>query len=157
MSSHNPKDLGAHLTAVSGGGARGVAGGTGDATEALGAIVDSYDEKGLTSGAIVVCGQATLGAGEDIGIVDLKIEHGAAANLSDAADYLARSTKTTHAAVATSVGGGTVAFAIKQKVNFQAIKRYWRVSATPTHSAGSTDTFELGFCVIAEGEEAPLD
>ena len=40
----NDKDAGAYLKTVSGGGARGLAGGTGDNTEVVGEIVDQAEQ-----------------------------------------------------------------------------------------------------------------
>ena len=151
----NPKDAGAHLKVVGGGGARGVAAGTGDNTEVVGEIVDSQAEPGLVSGLIVVCGQATLADTKSISLKDLKIEHGAAANLSDKADYTFGHAKNTLTNVKTSTGGTTEEFAVKQKVDLTGLKRYWRVAVTPDLDAASVDTFELGFCVAAIGEVSP--
>jgi hypothetical protein len=147
------KDFGAQLDILSGGGARGVAAGTGDNTEAVGAIVDSLAQPQIESGCIVICGSATLADTEGISINDVGIEHGDAANLSDKADF---NTETDFADVKVSDGGTTELFAIKQNVaNMAGLKRYWRVKCTPDLSASSTDTFELGFGFVGYGRHAP--
>lgn len=146
-------DAGAFLKAVSGGGARGVAAGTGDNTEAVGAIVDAQAEPGLKSGAIFVAGSATLAQDETISLNAVKIEHGDAANLSDAADAFTAVNFTDEATGGT--GGSTEGFAIKLKVDIHVLKRYWRVSVTPDLSASGTDVFQLGFGVAAIAESSP--
>ena len=147
------KNAGAHMTVLGGGGARGVAAGTGDATEAVGAIVDSLAIGKLYSGALIVAGSATLTDTKLLDIGSVKIEHGAEDDLSDAADAF---TAVDFDSVALSDGGTTEFFAIKLNVDLSILKRYWRVSITPDLDAVATDTFELGFCVVAVGETAPL-
>jgi hypothetical protein len=74
----NDKDAGAYFNVVSGGGARGVAAGTGDNTEAVGEIVDQLAQPGLRSGAIIVSGSATLADAE---VTDLKVSSGGTTEL----------------------------------------------------------------------------
>ena len=152
------KNAGFHMKAVGGGGTRGVAAGTGDNTEDVGAIVDMQAQEGLMSGAIVVAGSTTLTATNVLDINDVKIEHGDAANLSDKADFIAGlNAKTSYAAVALGGGGGTTeVFVIKQNIDLTGVKRYWRVSIKPDLDAGATDVFEIGYCVVAVGKTAPL-
>lgn len=153
----NDKDAGFYMAPVSGGAASGLAGGTGDNTAAVGAIVDQQAHDGLRSGAIVVFGSATLAAGETLALMDVKIEHGDMDNLSDAADYTYFSTPEDFLEVVEgAVGGSTEAIALKKRINLQGVKRYWRVSVTPDLSASGTDTFALGFGVVAIGEGAPV-
>jgi hypothetical protein len=151
----NDKDAGAFMKVVSGGGARGVAAGTGDNTEVFGAIVDQTlaANKGLRSGIIFVGGSVTLTDTKSISILSVKIEHGIVANLSDAADFF---TAVDFDDVVVSDGGGAELFAIKLKVDLWGVKRYWRVSIIPDCDAGSADVFQLGFGVAAIGESAPL-
>ncbi len=149
----NDKDAGAYLKVVSGGGARGVAAGAGDATEAVGAIVDQLANEGLRSGLIFVAGSATL-AEDKVIALSVKIEHGDVANLSDKADFI---TAVVFAAAATGgSGGSTETFDEKVNVDLWGIKRYWRASVTPDCDAASADVFQLGFGVAAIGESAPL-
>lgn len=149
----NDKDAGAYLKVVSGGGARGLAGGAGDNTENVGDIVDQLAHEGLRSGLIFVAGSATLTDAEGISINSVKIEHGDESNLSDKADFF---TAVDFTDVKVSSGGTTELFAIKLNVDLWGVKRYWRVSITPDLSASGTDVFELGFGVAAIGESAPL-
>jgi hypothetical protein len=152
----NDKDAGFYMVPVGGGSASGVAAGTGDNTEAVGAIVDQLAHDGLRSGAIVVFGSAVLAEDKTLALNDLKIEHGDESDLSDAVDYEYFSAPADNAAVATGASGGsTEGIAFKQRVNLQGIKRYWRVSVTPDLDASGTDTFVLGFGVVAIGEQAP--
>jgi len=154
----NDKDAGFYMVPVGGGSASGVAAGSGDNTEALGAIVDMQAHDGLRSGVIAVFGTAVLADGQTLALNDLKIEHGDADDLSDAVDYEYFSAPADNAAVATgATGGSTEGIAFKQRVNFQGVKRYWRVSVTPDLDAGATDTFVLGFGVVAIGQEAPAE
>lgn len=147
------KNAGAHMAVLSGGGARGVAAGTGDNTEAVGDIVDSLAISKRYSGAIVITGSAVLADTEGISLNNVCIEHGAVANLSDKADAF---TAVDFADVKVSDGGTTELFGIKLNVDLTILKRYWRVTVTPDLSASGTDTFQLGFGVVAVGEEAPL-
>jgi hypothetical protein len=149
------KDYGAQIKVLGGGGARGVAAGTGDNTKATGEIVDSLAIDRQISGVIFVVGQATLADTESISINALYIEHGDLANLSDAAEYTFGSADTDYADVVTSSGGSTETFAVKQNVDLTGLKRYWRVTCTPDLSASGTDTFELGFGCAAIGDTAP--
>jgi hypothetical protein len=149
----NDKDAGAYFNVVSGGGARGVAAGTGDNTEAVGEIVDQLAQPGLRSGAIIVSGSATLADAEGISLVDVHVEHGDETDLSDKADF---HTAAVFTDLKVSSGGTTELFAVKVPVDLWGIKRYWRVAVTPDLSASGTDTFELGFCFVCIGESAPI-
>ena len=151
----NDKDAGAYLKVVSGGGARGVAAGTGDNTEVFGDIVDQTlaANKGLRSGIIFVGGSATLTDTQSISILSVKIEHGIESDLSDAVDFF---TAVDFADVKVSDGGTTELFAIKLNVDLWGVKKYWRVSIIPDLDHTSTDVFQLGFGVAAIGESAPL-
>ena len=151
----NDKDAGAYLKVLSGGGARGVAAGTGDNTEVFGDIVDQNlaANKGPRSGIIFVAGSATLTDAKSISILSVKIEHGIVANLSDAVDFF---TAVDFDDVKVSSGGSTEIFAIKLNIDLWGVKRYWRVSIIPDLDHTDTDVFELGFGVAVIGESAPL-
>lgn len=155
----NDKDAGAYLKVVSGFGARGLAGGTGDATEVLGAIVDQLAHEDLRSGCIVICGSATLAEDKVLALGDIKIEHGDEDDLSDVEDY-EYADFCAPASVAAQVtggsGGSTEIVEYKQRVNLQGVKRYWRVAFTPDLDATGTDVFTLGGGVVLIGGEAPL-
>ena len=149
----NDKNAGAYFSVISGGGARGVAAGTGDNTEAVGEIVDQLAQPDLRSGAIVVCGSATLADTEGISLVDVHVEHGDESDLSDKADF---HTPAVFTDLKVSSGGTTELFMVKVPVDLWGIKRYWRVAVTPDLSASGTDTFELGFGFVAIGGSAPI-
>lgn len=149
----NDKDAGAYLKVVSAGGARGVAAGTGDATEVFGAIVDQLAHEGLRSGLIFVAGTATLTDLKLLDIGSVKIEHGDEDDLSDATDFF---TPVDFDSVAVSAGGTTELFGIKLNVDLWGVKRYWRVSLIPDLDHTSADVFSIGFGVVAIGESAPL-
>jgi hypothetical protein len=148
----NNQDAGAPFALVGAGGARGVAAGTGDNTESLGAIVDMQLQNGLMSGFAFCAGSATLADTKSISLVEFKLEHGDAANLSDAADLVVKA----FTDIVVSDGGTTEQFAVKFGVDLTGVKRYWRLTATPDLDAASTDTFELGFGFAAIGDESPV-
>ena len=86
----NDSNAGAPFALMAPGGARGVAAGTGDNTEALGLIVDMQAQDGPMSGFAFCAGQAILADAEGISLVEFKLEHGDAANLSDAVDFVVK-------------------------------------------------------------------
>lgn len=149
----NDKDFGSYPSVVSGGGARGVAAGTGDATEVYGEIVDQLAQPNLRSGLIVVAGSATLTTAKTISLTDVHVEHGDAANLSDKADF---HTPAVFTDLKVSAAGSTEVFMVKVPVDLWGIKRYWRVAVTPDLDHSSTDVFELGFGFVAIGDTAPI-
>jgi hypothetical protein len=149
----NDKDFGAYPSVVSGGGARGVAAGTGDNTEAYGEIVDQLAQPNLRSGLIVVAGSAILTDTKGISLVDVHVEHGDETDLSDKADF---HTAAVFTDLKVSTGGTTEVFMIKVPVDLWGVKRYWRVAVTPDLDAANTDTFEIGFGFVAIGDTAPI-
>jgi hypothetical protein len=156
----NDKDAGAYFQVLSATPAAGTAGGSGDNTEVNGDIVDMQALGAAPwSGAIIICGEATLAQDETLALNDVKIEHGDASDLADAADYeyAGFCAPADNAAVATGgTGGSTETIKFKQRINLQGVKRYWRVCFTPDCSASGTDTFDLAGCAVVIGEEAPL-
>lgn len=154
---HNLKDFGAYLDIAGAGEMVATAGGTGDATAQTGVIVDQTVAK-LRSGLAVVFGEADLADTETLSLL-IKIEHGDIANLSDAADYDFGGDPGTLGIVATgatAVAVADIAVMGAIRIDLTGVKRYWRVSVTPTHSAGATDVSNGGFGVVACGESAPL-
>jgi len=148
----NNQDAGAPFTILGTGGARGVAAGTGDNTEALGVIVDMQAQDGLMSGLAFCAGEAVLTDTKGISLVEFKLEHGDAANLSDAVDVIVKA----FTDIVVSSGGTTEQFAVKFNVDLTGIKRYWRLTATPDLDAVGTDTFHLGFGLAAIGDNSPV-
>lgn len=148
----NNFDAGAPFKVLSGGGARGVAAGTGDNTEAVGAIVDMQAQPGPMSGLLFIAGSCTLTDAKTISLLAVGIEHGDAANLSDKADF---NTEVAWTDLVVSSGGGAEKFGVKLSIDLTAIKRYWRVKVTPDLDHTSTDVFELGFGFAAICDESP--
>jgi hypothetical protein len=148
----NNQDAGAPFALMGAGGARGVAAGTGDNTEALGVIVDMTLQNGPMSGFMFCAGEALLADTKSISLVEFKLEHGDAANLSDAADLVVKA----FTDIVVSDGGTTEQFAVKVSVDLTGVKRYWRLTATPDLDAASVDTFHLGFGFAAIGDESPI-
>jgi hypothetical protein len=149
----NNFDAGAPFAILSPGGARGVAAGTGDNTEAVGAIVDMQAQKGPMSGFIFIAGSAVLADTKSISLLAVGLEHGDAANLSDKADY---NTEVAWTDLKVSSGGTTELFGVKLSLDLTGIKRYWRVKVTPDLDAASVDTFQLGFGFAAITDESPV-
>ena len=154
----NDYDAGAPFVMLSGGGARGVAAGAGDNTEAVGEIVDMQAQNGPMSGFIFIAGQATLADTESISLLAVGIEHGDESDLSDKADYDPGNgvSEVAWTDLKVSSGGTTEPFAVKLPQNLTGIKRYWRGKVTPDLSASATDTFELGFGFAAIADESPV-
>ena len=154
---HNLKDFGAYLDIAGAGEFSATAGGTGDATAQTGAIVDQ-SVANLRSGLAVVFGEADLADTETLSLL-VKIEHGDLANLSDAADYDFGGDPGSLGVVATgatAVAVSDIPVAGAIRIDLTGVKRYWRVSVTPTHSASGTDVCNGGFGVVAAGESSPL-
>ena len=153
---HNLKDMGAYLRAAGGGEFSATAGGTGDATEQVGVIVDQT-VLNLRSGLAVLFGEADLADGETLSML-IKIEHGNIANLSDKADYDFGGDPGSLGVIATGATAVSVAdieLAAAIRIDLTGVKRYWRVAVTPTHSAGSTDVSAGAYGVVAAGEFSP--
>ena len=149
----NNFDAGAPFKILSGGGARGVAAGTGDNTEAVGDIVDMQAQPGPMSGLLFIAGSCTLTDTKTLSLLDVGIEHGDDSALGDKADYGDQEAWTD---LIVSDGGGAEFFGVKLSIDLTAIKRYWRVKVTPDLDAGATDVFELGFGFAAICDESPV-
>jgi hypothetical protein len=113
------------------------AGGTGDATEVVGQIIDRNTYGYAQSIAILIGCKAVLAANKALNIA-WHLEHGDASNLSDAADYV----NVGAAAVLSSVAGGTVRGVFGNDVDLGGAKRYIRLKYTPDLTASGTDTAE---------------
>lgn len=149
----NNQDAGAPFALIGGGGARGVAAGTGDNTEALGAIVDLQALDGPMSGFVFVAGSAVLAQTETISLVEVKLEHSDADDLAGAVDVIANA----FTDLATGeTGGSTEGFAVKLKIDLTGIKRYFRATVTPDLGASATDTFQLGFGIAVINDNSPV-
>ena len=145
------KDFGSYLAAVAGfSDGAATAGGTGDATAKAGAIIDTLTLDHPMSGLIAIPWDCTLTDTKTLSL-SVKIEHGDAANLSDAADYTFGGSVVDLGVVVTSDGGGAEAGVSVVPVDLSGIKRYWRVEVTPDLSATTTDTLTFGACVVLGG------
>lgn len=132
-----------------------VAAGTGDATAKTGAILDYLALKHPLSAKILIPWTATLADTETISMT-AKIEHGAAANLSDAAEYVWKTPSTDFGVLATSDGGSTEVGCASFDADLSGLKRYFRISVTPDLSASATDTAAFAACFVFGGQdEAP--
>lgn len=147
----DPRDIGSHIYAAGGVGARGVAAGTGDNTEVTSGVIDRQAVgKNALSCLVVFSGSATLAENETLQV---------AFNLQEssdnaAADAYADVTAATVAAttVLTGVNGGAKQnFTYQKKFDLTLLERYLKLQFTPNCSASGTDTFEMSAVVILGG------
>ena len=133
------------------------AAGTGDNTAVTGVIVDRA-AAALNSPqeiAVLFPFTTTLGAGKNLFLKSVLLEHGDAANLSDAATFATFEDATGHS-VATSAGGGTVTGCKRYGVNIGGAKRYVRLKFTPDLDATSVDTaVVMSVLVFAKEQVGP--
>jgi hypothetical protein len=119
------------------------AGGAGDNTLATGVIIDRAAIGWPESCVVAIPWTATLGAAATLQI-GYALQHGDAANLSDATSFAS-------AALATgATGAGTFAGTVEVNLRLTGAKRYVRLNFTPDLSAANTDTAALSG-VIAFG------
>jgi hypothetical protein len=115
------------------------AGGTGDGTEVVGQIFDRSTNGFAQSVLAAINWKAVLAATKTLSIA-WHLEHGDAANLSDAADLV----NVGAAVVGTGPGGGgTVRGTFGNDIWLGGAKRYIRLKFTPDLSATSVDTAEI--------------
>lgn len=125
------------------------AGGAGDNQAVTGVVVDLAALGQPQSCAIAIPFTATLGQGETLSIAHT-LQHGTAANLSDAATYQSRAATV----VATGpTGGGTVSGVVKVNVPLRGARRYVRLNFTPDLSRANTDTAALSAVMVFGGAE----
>jgi hypothetical protein len=123
------------------------AGGSGDAAEVTGPIIDRAASGHPQSAVLAIPYTATLGEGETLSIA-YSIEEGQADDLSDA-EVL---TSATAAVVATGpTGGGTVSGAFEVDLSLRAAGNYVRTKFTPDLSAANTDTAALSAVLVFGG------
>lgn len=125
------------------------AGGGGDGVAVNGVTVDQLESgkpKRETS-VIRAAARATLQAAETLTLV-VKVQEGAASDMSDAADVTGATTTIT---LTGPGGGGTVEDGAEFEVSVKGLKRYWRVVATPTFSAGGVDTGQYNVDMVMSG------
>lgn len=124
------------------------AGGAGDNTEVSGQIIDRLAYGDPQSVAILVAWKATLAASKKLSLKSVKLEHGDASNLSDAANFA------TPADVDVKVdggSGGTYHGCQKYSVNLAGSKRYVRLKITPDLDASATDTATIAAAFVFGG------
>lgn len=146
----NPRSIGASLDPKLALAANVVAGGGADGVEANGYVIDREDAH---SAAVVLGGQATLGASETAQF-QLTIQHGDESDGSDMAD----------APAAVQPGGAAASVVLtltdavanergeyKLDLDFSLLKRYVRVQVEVTMSAGTTDTVAYAAFLVLGG------
>lgn len=122
------------------------AGGSGDATEATGVIIDRNAIGTPSSAVLAIPFTATLGAGETLSVT-YSVQEGDASNLSDAATL-----KTATVVAATGgAGGSTETGCLEIDLKTIAGGRYIRVDITPDLSAANTDTAALASLLVFGG------
>lgn len=125
------------------------AGGAGDNTEVIGAILDRAEIGMPQSCVFAVPFSATLGDGETLSIA-CTLESGNESDLSDAVDLHVVAS----AVVATGpAGGGTVTGTYEVMAPIMGAGRYLRAKFTPDLSAGATDTAALSSVVVFGGAD----
>lgn len=122
------------------------AGGSGDAAEAAGVIIDRAAIGMPQSAVLAIPYTATLAEGETLSI-GYTVQEGAASDLSDAATL-----KTGSVTAATGgSGGSTETGCVEIDLKTIAAGRYVRANLTPDLSAASTDTAALASLLIFGG------
>lgn len=125
------------------------AGGAGDNTEVVGAILDRGENGFPQSCVLAVPFSATLGDGETLSI-GCTIESGNESDLSDASDLHVVAS----AVVATGPGGGgTVTGTLEVMAPIMGAGRYLRAKFTPDLSRADTDTAALSSVVVFGGAD----
>lgn len=141
------RNIGALITcARAAANAAATAGGAGDDTAVVGAIVDRLAIGSPLSAVLAIPFTATLAEDETLE-VDYTIQEGQEADLSDAATL-----KTgTVVAAEGPTGGGTVTGVVQVEVSVSPAGRYVRANYTPDLSRGATDTAALSALWIFGG------
>ena len=130
-----------------------IAGGAGDNTLITGVIIDRTAHGMPQSGVLSVPFTTTLAAAQNLSLASWVLQHGDAANLSDAATFQASAAAVV---LATSAGGGTVSGLFEVNVALMGARRYLRLNATPDLSAATVDTATLhGHIVFGGADRLP--
>lgn len=125
------------------------AGGTGDNTEIVGAIIDRRQIGFPQSAVLAIPFTATLGVGQTLTIA-YSVETGDASNLSGA-EVLQSATAVV---VATGPsGGGTVTGVHEVDVPLRGAKSFLRVKATPDLNRANTDTAAVSGVLVFGGAD----
>lgn len=129
--------------------AAATAGGTGDATETVGVIIDRAAIGWPQSCVVAIPFSATLGAAATLSIA-WDVDTGENSALSDA-DVLESADA---AVVATGPsGGGTVTGELTANVSLAGAGRYLRLNFTPNLSAANTDVAALSSVIVFGGSD----
>jgi len=126
------------------------AAGAGDNTEVVGQIIDRTLFKYPLSVAVLVGWKAVLAASKKLSLKSVKLEHGDASNLSDAANFA------TPADVDVKIdggAGGTYHGAQKYSIDLAGCKRYIRLKVTPDLDAASIDTATIASVFVFGGQD----
>ena len=125
------------------------AGGSGDDTQVVGAIIDRAEHGMPQSGVLAIPFSATLAEGETLSVLT-EIESGNEDDLGDAETL----TTTAAAVVATGPsGGGTVTGTVQVDVALMGAARYVRAKFAPDLSASGTDTAALSSVLVLGGAD----
>ena len=125
------------------------AGGAGDNTLVTGVIIDRAALGWPKSLVAAIPFTTTLAQAATLSI-GYTLQHGDAANLSDAATFATANL----AVVATGgVGGSTETGTFEVGVNIEGARRYVRLNFTPDLSAGGTDTAALSAVLVFAGAD----
>lgn len=142
------KNIGATIKALYAAIATAVAGGAGDAAEVTSVIIDRNAHKMPLSALFAFGFSAVLAAAATLKIA-YTIEHGDAADMSDAANFSVGAA----AVVATgAAGGSTETGVLEVPLALDGAKQYLRIKFTPDLSAANTDTAKVAALVIVGGE-----
>lgn len=124
------------------------AGGAGDNTQVVGIIVDRAAYNWPDQCLAAIAFTATLATTKKLTLKTVLLEHGDAANLSDAANLYAPA----DVDVAVDPGGGsTITGTKKYDWSLRSAKRYIRLKFTPDMDAGSVDTSVLSSQLLLSG------
>jgi hypothetical protein len=125
------------------------AGGAGDNTQVVGQIIDRTLIAYPLSAQLSLAYKAVLAQAATLSMA-WKIEHGDAANLSDAAILQQDATAVIETGGA---GGSTNRGVFNKNIDLAGAKRYVRISYTPDLSAANTDTFEGNAQLVFGGQD----
>ena len=144
------RNIGALITALAAvANTAATAGGSGDAVEVEGDILDRAAIGNPQSGVLAIPFSATLAEGETLSLA-FEAESGNASNLSDASALKTGAS----AVVATGPsGGGTVRGTLEVDLSLAGAGRYVRAKVTPDLSAANTDTAALAGVMIFGGAD----
>ena len=128
-----------------------LAGGAGDNTLVTGLIIDRESWHMPLSAVLGISYTTTLAEAATLTFKSLLVEHGDAANLSDAATFLTLEDATGSVIETGPTGGATVTGCKEYDIDLAGAKRYIRIKVTPDLSAADTDVAGLAGVLALEG------